>query len=114
RISGALRTSPRRFSPAATVLFCPVQTFMLAAATLSLRELRIRRPAAREHAVLRVSALLSGENPSDSARAARDAVLRWARNKTSGELPDEAWRHESFDHLSSGRNCSVVRLVDEA
>lgn len=75
-------------------------------------DLLIRRPPlqVREREVLRVSARLAGANPGDAVAAARNEALRWARNKTIGNLPSEAWDHNSFEHLSGGRNCAAVRL----
>lgn len=72
-----------------------------------------QRPAVREHEILRVSALLAGDNPNEAIAVARKAVLQWAQNRTTGKLPDEAWRDESFEHISGGRNCSAVRLLTE-
>ena len=72
------------------------------------------RPPVREHEILRVSALLAGENPNDSLGVARKAILQWAQNRTTGKLPQEAWKHESFEHMSGGRDCSAVRLVNGA
>ncbi|MCU1274939.1 MAG: hypothetical protein JWO48_2370, partial [Bryobacterales bacterium] len=72
------------------------------------------RPSVREHEILRVSALLAGDNSENAIGVARKAVLHWAKNKTTGKLPDEAWREQSFEHISGGRNCSAVRLVDGA
>ena len=71
-----------------------------------------QRPAIREHEILRVSALLAGDNPDEAIGISRKAVLQWAQNRTTGKLPEEAWKNESFDHISGGRNCCAVRLVD--
>jgi hypothetical protein len=68
------------------------------------------RATVREHEILRVSATLAGNNPNLAVSVARKAVLQWAQNRTTGKLPDEAWRSESFEHISGGRNCSAVRL----
>jgi hypothetical protein len=70
-----------------------------------------QRPPALEHEVLRVSAVLAGDDPNSAVRIARTAILHWAQNRTTGKLPSEAWNYESFDHLSGGRNCSAVRLL---
>jgi hypothetical protein len=72
-----------------------------------------QRPAVRENEILRVSALLAGDNPDEAIGIARRAVLQWAQNRTTGKLPEEAWKHESFDHISGGRNCSAVRLLSD-
>src|SRR5262249_40946032 len=58
-------------------------------------------------------ATLAGSDTNDSVRIARDEVLKWARKKTIGLLPSQAWEHSSFEHLSGGRNCSAVRLTTE-
>lgn len=77
-----------------------------------LGDLLIRRfpVQVREREILRVSARLAGADPANAVTAARNEVLRWARNKTIGNLPNEAWNHNSFEHLSGGRNCAAVRL----
>jgi hypothetical protein len=75
--------------------------------------LRPRRPV-REHEILRVSALLAGNDPEKSANASRAAILKWAAGKTTGALPKEAWNFDSFEHFAGGRNCSAVRLKNEA
>ena len=64
----------------------------------------------REQEVLRVAANLFGGDLSGAANEARGEVLRWAQNKVIGRLPQGAWEHKTFDHLSSGRSCSAVRL----
>ncbi|HRI90514.1 MAG TPA: hypothetical protein PLS93_02540 [Accumulibacter sp.] len=67
----------------------------------------------REHEVLRVAAMLHGTDPVRVVDAARQQVLRWAQRRCGGQLPAEAWRCESFDFLSGGRNSSAVRIVTE-
>ncbi len=67
-------------------------------------------PLVREREILRVSAALAGSDPNNSLGIARDEALKWARNKTVGKLPREAWEHDSFEHLCGGRNCSAVRI----
>lgn len=87
---------------------------MLRAGPLSPAVGHFQRLPVREHEILRVSALLSGDNPDEAIGIARKAVLQWAQNRTTGKLPEEAWKNESFDHISGGRNCSAVRLVADA
>ncbi|MGA7524075.1 MAG: hypothetical protein WBW84_16605 [Acidobacteriaceae bacterium] len=64
----------------------------------------------REQEILRIAAELSGDDPSRAVIDAREQVLRWAQNKVIGQLPAQAWEHTSFEHFSSGRLCSAVRL----
>lgn len=71
------------------------------------------RLAVREREILRVSALLAGDDPAESVQTARNAVLKWAHAKTTGTLPEEAWNFESFEHFAGGRNCAAVRLKAE-
>ncbi|MGO9124402.1 MAG: hypothetical protein ACLP6G_05880 [Terriglobales bacterium] len=75
----------------------------------------INRPPTqvREREILRVSAVLAGGDPNEAVKAARNEVLKWAQNRTTGRLPVEAWGHDSFEHLSSGRNCAAVRLTSD-
>lgn len=60
----------------------------------------------REHEVLRIA----GRMKSDAVDTAIGEVLRWAQKRCGGELPPEAWAHESFDYFAGGRNGSCVRL----
>lgn len=69
--------------------------------------------AVREHEVLRIAASIHGKDPIASAEAARREVLAWAQNRSGGRLPPEAWRYESFEHLSGGRNSVGVRLEND-
>ena len=62
----------------------------------------------REREILRTAGALSGASPQDSAQLAIDEVLRWAQVKAAGKFPLEAWRHESFEQLSSGRSRVAV------
>jgi hypothetical protein len=90
------------------------QVWTLRAPELSPNVGRSQRLPALEHEVLRVSALLAGDQPSVAIQIARNAILQWAQNRTTGKLPAEAWNYDSFDHLSGGRNCSAVRISSEA
>lgn len=63
---------------------------------------------AREHEILRVAASLP-EEPT-AIKTAVDEILRWVQNKTIGDLPPDAWSHRSFEHLSSGRSSTAVRI----
>ena len=67
----------------------------------------------REHEVLRVAARLHGADQEKVVDAARQQVLRWAQKRCGGQLPAEAWRCESFDFLSGGRNSSAVSIVPD-
>lgn len=66
----------------------------------------------QEREILRVCAGLFGEDQTLSATKAREEILRWAQGKVIGGLPQQAWEHQSFEHLSSGRSCTAVRLKD--
>ncbi len=77
--------------------------------------LRFRpRTAAREREILRVSARLAGDDPVRAADLARETVLKWAKTKTTGMLPQEAWEFDPFEHFAGGRNCTAVRLKNES
>jgi hypothetical protein len=67
----------------------------------------------REFEVLRISASLFGENPTQNADTARREVLRWAQNRSGGQLPHEAWDFQDFEYLSGGRNSTGIRLQNE-
>jgi hypothetical protein len=64
----------------------------------------------REHEVLRVSGWMHKDNSEEAAKKAIDEVLKWAQKRCGGRLPAQAWKHESFDYLSGGRNSSCVKL----
>jgi hypothetical protein len=68
----------------------------------------------REQEILRISANLCKGELIETAHNVRSQVLSWAKNKVIGTLPDKAWNGTSFEHLSSGRNCSGVRIEDES
>lgn len=68
----------------------------------------------REHEVLRVSGRIPGDESAAVANTAIKEVLRWAQKRCGGQLPPEAWQHQSFDYLSGGRNSSSVRLLSDA
>ena len=67
----------------------------------------------REREILRVSASLGGCNGKQTAKNARQEILKWVKKRTGSELPDEAWDHGPFEHMTGGRDCSAVRIVDE-
>jgi hypothetical protein len=66
----------------------------------------------KEHEILRIAAELSNGEQSDTTALIRKEALKWAQNRTVGRLPDEAWRGEAFQHLSSGRTCMGARAVE--
>jgi hypothetical protein len=68
-------------------------------------------PLIREREILRVSGVLEGDDHKQSVLAARRQVLQWAQNKAPGKFASEAWDHQSFEHLSSGRSRAAVRLT---
>ncbi len=77
--------------------------------------LRFRpRTAAIEREILRVTARLAGDDPVRAADLARETVLKWAKTKTTGMLPQEAWEFDPFEHFAGGRNCTAVRLKNES
>ena len=65
----------------------------------------------REREILRVSGILAGDDHRQSVLAARQQVLRWAQNKAPRKFASEAWNHQSFEQLSSGRSRVAVRLT---
>jgi len=67
----------------------------------------------REHEVLRVAGWMLDDNPPEAARKAIAEVLRWAQRRCGGRLPPEAWRNESFEYYSGGRNSNGVQLKTE-
>jgi hypothetical protein len=68
----------------------------------------------REHEILRVAATVHGEDTTIAAEAARREVLVWAKNRSGGRLPDEAWKLQGFEYFSGGRNSVGVRIENEA
>lgn len=71
---------------------------------------RLPRPV-REHEILRVTGAIS----ANSVKTAIPEILKWAQKRAGGQLPPEAWSHDSFDYLSGGRNSSGVRVrTDDA
>lgn len=70
---------------------------------------RMPRPV-REHEVLRVAGILHGNDPALVAEAAKKEVLKWAEKRSGGWLPSEAWKRQSFEYFSGGRNSSGLRL----
>jgi hypothetical protein len=65
----------------------------------------------KEHEILRIAAELPESLKADNTTLVRTEALKWAQKRTVGRLPEEAWREESFQHLSSGRTCMGVRAV---
>ncbi|MBS0383775.1 MAG: hypothetical protein JSS00_00325, partial [Proteobacteria bacterium] len=66
----------------------------------------------REHEVLRVSGLLgsTSQQPARVLDQARREALVWVEKRIGTTLSPEAWKYESFEHLSGGRNCIGIRL----
>ena len=80
-------------------------------ATLLLTErppLKRSRPV-REFEVMRVSAQLA-ESSVEAVNAAREHILDWAERRAGSKLPREAWKFESFELFSGGRNSAGVRI----
>lgn len=67
----------------------------------------------REREILRLAAILEGADQNELASAARQVILEWVETRTSGQLPKVAWDHEGFEHLSGGRDCTAIRIVDD-
>ena len=67
----------------------------------------------REFEILRVSATLFGKDFGQSAEMARREVLRWAQNRSGGQLPSEACEFRNFEYFSGGRNSVGLRLQNE-
>lgn len=67
----------------------------------------------RERELLRVAAVLSGNDPKTAAEAARREVLAWAAKQVGDQLPSMAAEGRSFEHLRGGRNCIGTSFVDE-
>lgn len=67
----------------------------------------------REHEVLRVAGRMLQDDASKAAEAAIKEVLKWAERRCGGRLPAEAWRHETFEYFSGGRNSNCVRLKSD-
>lgn len=64
----------------------------------------------REHEILRVAGMLIGKDPTKSAAAAREEVLKWAQKRCGGKLPPESWTFQAFEYFSGGRNSSGLRI----
>jgi len=67
----------------------------------------------REIEILRVAGNLGSTDHHAAFGTVIDDVLRWAQKRLGPALPNEAWRHESFKHLTGGRTCIAVRLEQE-
>lgn len=70
-------------------------------------------PRVRERELLRVTAVLSGNDPKAAAEAARREVLAWAAKQVGGQLPAAAAEGRSFEHLRGGRICIGASFEDE-
>jgi hypothetical protein len=84
--------------------------------TEALRPLARRTPrVVREHEILRIAAVIQGQDKAKVAAVARGEVLAWAEKKSGGLLPAEAWEHKDFERFSGGRNNIGVRIeTDES
>jgi hypothetical protein len=80
----------------------------------ALKPLAARMPrVVREHEILRIAATIVGDDANRSADLARKDVLRWAQNRCGGRLPAEAWKFDSFEYFSGGRNSVGVRIQND-
>jgi hypothetical protein len=68
----------------------------------------------REHEVLRVAAILAGEDAQAAALEAAKEVLKWATRQAGTRLPEAAWQGESFELPLPGRDPTAIRLRTEA
>jgi hypothetical protein len=78
-------------------------------------QLAVQRPTVqiREREILRVSGTLNGEDHERAAAIARNEVLKWAQTKAISKFGSEAWSHQSFEQVASGRSRVVVRLDED-
>jgi hypothetical protein len=67
----------------------------------------------RERELLRIAGQLAGSNPTATAQAARQEVLKWAAQQIGDQLPAVASEGKSFDHLRGGRTCIGTGFVDD-
>ena len=70
-------------------------------------------PRVRERELLRVAAVLSGNDPKAAAEAARREVLAWAAKQVGDQLPAAAAEGRSFEHLRGGRICIGASFEDK-
>ena len=66
----------------------------------------------RENEILRIAAVIPGEDVAAAAYAARREVLAWAQRRSGGRLPERAWELREFEYLSGGRNSVASRIVN--
>ncbi|MFQ3665277.1 MAG: hypothetical protein SNJ79_04460 [Sphingomonadaceae bacterium] len=83
-----------------------MNSFREALAPLAARMPRV----VREQEVLRVAAMVPGDDPEAAARRAAAEVLKWAQKQAGTRLPQDAWNGESFDLPLPGRDPSAIRL----
>lgn len=74
---------------------------------------RMRREV-REHEVLRITGRILGDHPDKFAKSAIDEFLKWVQGRCGGQLPADAWKHQSFEYLPGGRNSNCVHLTEGA
>jgi len=70
-------------------------------------------PRVRERELLRVAAVLAGNDPKAAAEAARREVLAWAARQVGDQLPTAAGEGRSFEHLRGGRICIGSSFEDK-
>lgn len=70
-------------------------------------------PRVRERELLRVAAVLAGNDPKVAAEAARREVLAWAARQVDDQLPIAATEGRSFEHLRGGRICIGASFEDK-
>ena len=59
--------------------------------------------------IVTVTAQLSGVDKTQSARIAREQILKWLQARV-GKLPPEAWDGDDFEHMTPGRFSAGVRI----
>ena len=67
----------------------------------------------REQEILRIAGKIGDPSQSDQSEAARKHVLAWVQYRSGGRLPGEAWKGESFEYMSGGRNSQGIRFNDK-
>lgn len=64
----------------------------------------------REQEIFRVVLTIDTKDEIAAIHSARSEVLRWAQNRSGGELPKSAWQGESFETFFGGRTTIAVAI----
>lgn len=70
-------------------------------------------PDVRDRELLRIAAVLAGNDPKAAAEAARFEVLTWAAKQVGSPLPAAAAEGRSFEYLRGGRICIGASFEDK-